>query len=76
MWISLGHSDETDERVAVEIEAAERSLAWAPLDFANQDTRDGWYCHRDGCAPNLDNRQSWVGYLAREICTHDGERAA
>lgn len=74
-WLPLGPSNDEPEAVKIEIRAAEIAAKWAPLDREQIEVWDGWYCHRDGVAPNADTPSEYAGYLAREIATHD-ERGA
>jgi hypothetical protein len=69
-WLSLGESNDADERIQIEIAAAWMANRFAPLDGRSAMTRDGWYCHRDGYMPNADTAGGWMGFLAREIATH------
>lgn len=69
-WLSLGPSDETDERVAVELAAASLAQSWADNDHKPGYDRFDW-CpdKRDELCSLCEQR-----YLARCIVEHeDGE---
>lgn len=79
-WLPLGHSDETPERVAVEIRAAELAAAFTKdrgtADDATIDENVGWLVHLNEWT-HLDrergfpvNDEQHTGWLAREIATH------
>ncbi len=73
-WLPLGKArddGEHAEAIRIEINAADIAARWAPLDRESFAVLDGWYCHRDGCAPNRDEFSEQAGYLARQIATHD-----
>jgi len=66
-WLPLGHSDESDPRVAVEIRAAEmiqdiERTGWTVLSRNGEEGR-GWDCAESNMA---DHSDAWhAGYLAR-----------
>jgi hypothetical protein len=76
-WLSLGHSDETDPRVAVEIRAAEIAQAVIANGYyptwpgRTQDEMLGWSI----AETNMQHHGSdWLaGLLARVIATHGGD---
>jgi hypothetical protein len=70
-WLSLGPANDASEEVQIEIAATWMANRFAPLDGRSNMTRDGWYCHRDGFMPSADTAGGWMGFLARQIATHD-----
>ena len=76
---ALGEANDGGEHaasVAVEKRGLWLSEQFAPVDRSHADSHevDGWYCHRDGYAPNIDDASGQAGYLARVIATHaEGE---
>lgn len=81
-WLSLGPSDETDPRVAVEIRAAELAVAsdgnyLAFRDIATPPEFWGWHMHMysyDDDEIDADGEHA-AGYLARAIAAHDTEES-
>lgn len=82
-WLPLGHSDENDERVRVEIRAAELAARSGFGSFSNCGAgceRCGFVTHSHGVVgetphPQCNERQFHAGYLARQIATHtDGDQ--
>jgi hypothetical protein len=73
-WLSLGESDETDERVAIEIRAAEIAASDDPHRVMGIDEAVGFSDWYDGDAERpgtiLNVRQVHAGYLARAIVMH------
>lgn len=76
-WLSLGHSDETDEHVAIEIRAAEIAQAVADNGYypiwpeRHSDEIRGWSVAESNMHPHSG---AWLaGYLARQIATHTEE---
>lgn len=72
-WLSLGESNESDERVAVEIRAAE--LANLAHSHADQMESYGWSCwsrgNSDDPCGTVSNDPRWhAGWLGREINEH------
>jgi hypothetical protein len=73
-YLSLGHSDETDERVAIEIRAAEiaATLKATNAPSLSECEQHGWEAHANGMRPVLcENGDFNAGHLAREIVTHE-----
>jgi hypothetical protein len=76
-WLPLGESDETDPRVAVEIEAARLAAHLHFDDFPEDEPEDewadyGWAAHTSGCDVY---EGTWHGWLAAVIATHtDGDQ--
>lgn len=77
-WLPLGHSDETPERVDLEIRAAELAAGWTPeygvMDGTTLDEDIGWldHCRPDPCRHYMSD-EFHAGYLARVIATHEDE---
>jgi hypothetical protein len=74
-WLPLGPSDESDERVAEEIEAARLAAHLQFDDFPDDEPEDewadyGWAAHASDCDVY---EGTWHGYLARQIATHSGD---
>lgn len=76
-WLPLGHSDETPERVAVEIRAAAlvADLPYNPHDnertnaIMSSEERLGWSIAESSMC---EHSKAWLaGYLARIIATHE-----
>jgi hypothetical protein len=74
-WLPLGPSADDDERVRIEVRAAELVAAGGPDRHCE---RCGWDMHRHGfyCAPSSghDEADFHAGWLAREITTHTAQR--
>ncbi len=73
-WLPLGPSDETPERVALEIRAAELSIGRDTLNICEHCEVCGWLAHKDDLhhepqAHHVDD-EFHAGYLARVIATH------
>lgn len=66
-WLPLGHSDETDARVALEIDAA-GVVASGIVDFVNV---DGILNSGEMCGP--DCSYCLIAFLAAVIASHDPE---
>ena len=76
-WMSLGESDETDKRVAIEIRAAEiaATLHDTRVPKLSECEEHGWETHANDDArfPVLcDRNQFQAGYLARVIAETSG----
>lgn len=72
-WLSLGESDETDPRVAVEIFAAR--IAADDGRCGDFTAWNGWHAHATGEDDHSMGIPEWhAGYLARCIATHSPEK--
>lgn len=79
-WLSLGHSDETPERVAIEIRAAEIAESYPTLHSVRRAIDDGgtdgaeyagWLQHAFDSQKHPEQFGELAGYLARAIATHE-----
>lgn len=75
-WLPLGPSDETPERVAIEIRAAELAFNGGPIRTCDNSMPEdcegcGWDCWPLVDAMHDAAPAQWAGYLARAIVKHD-----